>query len=325
MGYAPPVRHALHEELLQRGVVGPVELDTPEEQRWLDCDLASLAEHRLGVTSSPLDLGDALRRDWQARATLERSMRLSQRGRHERCYWLLEDGARVGTMALALDTAGSPRVHLASFYVLPSLRGQGVGRRAMARLREVCARHDLGLRLDTSWTWQRTVRFYLGVGMWIYMWKRDLVFCWDPRTPDPHITVGEDEARLSIVHRGAELVLAQARRRGDALDLEEPPDVRNIKGIGSAFWNASSTLSLALAMKGWPLIRSSEHWEKQAFADAGPPEALAQRIVIWEAWERKNGWRVETPTIPALDYPSWDELELRWAAERAALSPGKGG
>lgn len=325
MGYARRVSEALHEELLRRGVVGPVALDTPDEQRWLDCDLASLAEHRLGATGSPLDLGDALRRDWQSRATLERSMRLEQRGRHERCFWLLEEGARVGTMALALDTLGGSRVHLASFYVFPSLRGQGVGRRAMARLREACARHDLGLHLDTSWTWQRTVRFYLGAGMWLQMWKRDLVFCWDRRTPEPRIRVGDDEARLSVVHRGAELVLAQARRRGDALDLEEPPGARRIEGIGSARRDAGSTLALALALEGWPLIRSSEHWEKQAFADAGPPEALAQRIVIWEAWERKNGWRVETPRIPALDYPSWDELELRWAAERAALGPGKGG
>lgn len=294
-------------------------LDSPEEQLWIDCDLASLAEHRLGATASPIGLSDSVRRAWQSRASLEQPMRLEQRSRHERCYWLLEDGERQGTIALANDPMHSPRLHLSSFYVFPSLRGHGVGRRAMARLRDCFARHDLGIHLDTSWSWQRTVRFYLGIGMWIRMWKRDLVFCWDPHTPDPLITVRGDEAELSILHGGATLTLIRAKRRGEALDLEEPKEVRHLAGIGAAFFQASSTLSLALALEGWPLIRSAQHRKDKSFADAGPPEALAQRIVLWEAWEHKNGWQVETPRIPGLDYPSWDELEARWAAERDAV------
>lgn len=322
MGYAVRVSQTLHEELLRSGVVGRVALDTPEEQRWLDCDLASLAEHRLGATTSPLALSDALRRAWQSRATLERPMRLAQRGPHERCYWLLEDGERKGTIALGNDAQRGPRLHLASFYVFPPLRGQGVGQRAMARLRTCFARHELGIHLDTSWTWQRTVRFYLGVGMWIQQWKRDLVFCWDQRTPDPHLEVGDDEARLFVLHEGSERTLIRARRRGDALDLDEPEEARRIAGIGAASRLASSTLSLALALRGWPLIRSAARLIEDGFADAGPPEALAQRIVLWEAWERKNDWVVETPRIPGLDYPSWDELEARWAKEREAADPG---
>jgi hypothetical protein len=66
---------------------------------------------------------------------------------------------------------------------------------------------------------------------------------------------------------------------------------------------------------GWPLARSQKDWDESYYADAGPPEALAYKIEIWEAWERKNGWRVETPRIPGLAYPTWDELEARWNRE----------
>jgi hypothetical protein len=79
--------------------------------------------------------------------------------------------------------------------------------------------------------------------------------------------------------------------------------------LGEAYWFAPTTLALALAMAGWPLVRSRAHWDQGYFADAGPPEALAYKIAIWEACDRKHGFTVETPRIPNLAYPSWDDLE----------------
>lgn len=67
------------------------------------------------------------------------------------------------------------------------------------------------------------------------------------------------------------------------------------------------------ALRGWPLIRSQRFWDEFHHSDAGPPEALAHKIAIWEAWDRKHGFRVETPKIPGLEYPTWEELEARWA------------
>ena len=89
--------------------------------------------------------------------------------------------------------------------------------------------------------------------------------------------------------------------------------------IQSGRWGASSTLTLALAVHGWPLIRSRELWDHCRWSDAGAPEALARRIAVWEAWDREQGYRVETPRIPGLEYPSWDELTRDWSAARGGL------
>jgi len=66
-----------------------------------------------------------------------------------------------------------------------------------------------------------------------------------------------------------------------------------------------------LALRGWPLLRSDEEWQAQlaqGFSDSGGPEGLAFRIQRYEAWANKHGWRVDTPRIPGLDYPTWDDL-----------------
>jgi hypothetical protein len=188
----------------------------------------------------------------------------------------------------------------------------------MRRVQEVLAKHDLGLRLDTSWCWQRAVRFYVDLGLWVYMWKRDLTLCWDPRTPPPRIEVGDGTASLSVRLGDTQVTLARARRQGDVLELEEPKSTfEREEGIENAYWHATSTLSLSLAIHGWPLVRSREEWERSYYADGGPPEALAYKISIWEAWARKQGWVVLTPRIAGLVYPTWDEFERRWeAAER---------
>jgi hypothetical protein len=152
------------------------------------------------------------------------------------------------------------------------------------------------------------------------MWKRDLTFCWSPCTPDPRIEVGECTASLSVPHGDGSVVLARAHRRGDGIELERPPhDLAYNAHLGEAYWRATSTLALALALHGWPLIRSPEAWKNSYFADAGAPESLAYKITIWEAWAAKHGWAARTPRIPGLAYPSWDELEARWDAENREL------
>ncbi|XXX76638.1 GNAT family N-acetyltransferase [Sorangium sp. So ce134] len=310
----------VHEDLVQAGALAPVALGGPEEQRWIDCELASLAENRLGDPTDPEAIDEARRADWEARATDQRVSSLRARGPYERGYWILEHGERVGTLALATSTLGARRLGLASFYVYPRCRGRGAGRRALRAVQEAAARRGIGVRLSTSWCWQRAVRFYLASGMWIAMWKRDLTFCSDASTPSPRIDVGAAEASLSVPVGDGSVVLARARRRGDRLELDQPPeDLAKNKQIGEAYWHATSTLALALALHGWPLIRSQEAWDRGHYADAGPPESLAYKITIWEAWAAKHGWAVDTPRIPGLQYPSWDELEARWEAEREEI------
>jgi GNAT superfamily N-acetyltransferase len=310
----------VHDELVRAGALAPVQLGGAEERAWLDCDLGSLAENWLGERLDPRELDEARRRDWQSRALEEPPTSLKRRSAYERCYWLLDGGERKGTMALTTGSLGGRRLDLSSFYVYPPFRGQGVGRRGMARLTEALGRHGLGLRLDTSWCWQRTVNIYLSMGLWVYMWKRDLTLCWDPITPPPQIVVGDETASLSVASGGASVTLVEACRRGDRLELTcAPRELTADKAFGAAHWHAESTLALALALRGWPLVRSADDWANCYYADGGPPEALAYKITLWEAWARKRGWTAATPRIPGLEYPTWEQFEARWDEERREL------
>jgi GNAT superfamily N-acetyltransferase len=311
----------VHDELVQAGELAPVALGGPEEPRFRDCDLASLAENRLGDATDPRHLDPARRTDWRARATDDPPALPSAR-RFERCYWILHGGEPAGTIALGTSTLGGKLLYISSLYVFPTHRGRGVATRALRQLQRALSRHDLGLRLETSWSWQRTVRFYVGIGMWVHMWKRDLTLRWDPRTPSPRVEVGDHRAALSVAVGHRHIELARAHRQGNALEIDETAEARALQGdeqLGGARWHASSTLSLCLALHGWPLIQSQEAWERDRYADADAPESLAYRITIWEAWDRKHGWIVDTPRIPGLEYPSWADLEARWARENEEL------
>ena len=60
---------AVHRELVDAGRLAPVDLGGDDERRWVDCELASFAENRLGDRTHPFALDEATRRSWQERAT----------------------------------------------------------------------------------------------------------------------------------------------------------------------------------------------------------------------------------------------------------------
>lgn len=299
-------------ELVASGVLRPVVLGSVEEQQWLDCDLASLAENRLGDATEPRALDDNRRAEWLARALREKPWPPGAR-EYEHCYWLLDRGEHAGTIALGKSSLGGSFVRVTSLYVFASHRGRGIARMALERLRDGLGPYGLGVGLDTSWTWQRTVRFYMNLGMWVRSWKRDLAFQWDAATPSPRIEVGQDRATLSICRdRGGDILLVAAERDGDRLRIEE---LHGLGDLEHLHLDALSTLGLALALGGWPLVRSREAWDECRVSDFGPPESLAYKITIWEAWHHKHGWQVQTPRILGLAYPTWDELEVQWEAQ----------
>lgn len=314
------MRDVPHGALLREGIVEPVARGGADERAWLDCDLASLAENRLGDPSGPRDLSPERRADWVARATSEGEYPLDARS-YETAYWLLDETGRVGTVAVSRTAFGVRDARIASLYVFPWERGRGVGRRALARIGDALAGEGFGFRLDTSWSWGRTVRFYVRTGLWVLMWKRDLCFAGGLALPPPIIEVGAREATVSAARASGERVtLATARYDGaGALASFElcPKELGRDPELGEAYWHADSTLALALALAGRSLVRSPEVARQVDFADGGPPEALARRIPVWEAWEREHGWRVDAPRIPGLAYPTWAELEARWAREEA--------
>lgn len=290
----------LHRELVAACTLAELELGGSDELLWGDCDLASLAENRLGDQTDPRELTDARRDTWRSRATVERPWPPSAR-RFENCYWLVNGEERVGTVALSNSLLGSTLMRLSSLYVFPTHRGRGIATRALETLRAALASHELGIKLETNWSWQRAVKFYLRLGLWVHMWKHDIAFRWDPHA-SPHIVeMGPTGASLSVDVEGARVVLARAEREGERLVLDELKCPSGADTwIETLAWEAPSTLSLWLAVQGWPLIRSPEAWNKFRYADGGAPESLAHKILVWEAWDRDHGWHVETPKIPGL-------------------------
>lgn len=296
----------VHREIVERGITRPLVLGGADEARWADCDLASLAENRLGEVADPFALDDARRKDWRRRATIDDCSPPSERD-SDACFWLCEAGERVGTVALASSLLGTTLLRLSSLYVFPSHRGRGVGARALARLFEVLEPRGLGLRLETSWTWQRAVRFYLRAGFWLQFWRHDLAFRWYPERPAPILHADGPRATLSVELGGQRVELMRAERLPVGLVLREG-HVLHDERIRELAGDAESTFSLWLALDGWPLNRPGPGRERARQSDAGAPEGLAERIVVWEAWDRKHGWRIDAPRIPGLDYRSWDAL-----------------
>ncbi|MBK8695412.1 MAG: hypothetical protein IPN17_24840 [Deltaproteobacteria bacterium] len=126
------MRELSHDAYLAGGLVERVARDGVADRTWLDCELGSLAENRLDDHADPLDIDPARRDRWRTLATEAWRDSLDARGDYETPYWLLEDGRRVGTIALTTTAYGAADMRVSSFYVFRSQRGLG-DRAARAR------------------------------------------------------------------------------------------------------------------------------------------------------------------------------------------------
>ncbi|MBI3202180.1 MAG: GNAT family N-acetyltransferase [Myxococcales bacterium] len=290
-----------HERFASTGLVEALSEDDGQVQRWLDYELASFVENRAGVLIEPTTLDEGARRAWTARSTLDAILERPH-SPYARPFWIRDADQRVGTVVLGTTLHGSSMLNLSSLYLHPGARHRGLSRRVLGAAYDALLAEGLhGLRLDTSWSWQPAVRHYLSLGMWVYGWKRDLVLAWQRKLPAWSLEVDGDDARFVV--DGAALIVA--RRRGERLEWRE------LGGQSETALLAPGTFALALARLGWPLITSDAEWAAQlarGWSDMGGPEGLAFKIPRWEAWDRHHGWRVDTPRIPGLAYPSWDEL-----------------
>lgn len=300
-----------HAALVEKGVIVPLELDDRDELRWTDCDLTSFAENRLGEVRDPADLDRQTRELWVPAALDPAEPWAMPRERtSEACYWIERAGQRVGTLAISCFCLGDS-VIAHSVYLRPLYRGRGIMEDTISAVCAELEARGLGLRLETSWIWQRAVRFYLRTGFWLRSWKRDLCFTRYPRVPAPLVDVSDTGATVAVVVAGRTTVLARARRDGRSLLYhDEEPDLPD--PFREFAYDARTTLALAIALAGWPLIRSEHYWERSRTSDLVHPEALAARIQVWEAWAGRHGWLVPTPRIPGLEYPSWAQLEAAW-------------
>ena len=289
--------------------MAPLSTDEEETGKWMHWELASLLE---GNLHAQLDVA-ALSED--ARLALERVVSfdgrplVSPHGDYRLPFWLLDAGRRVGTIAIATMYSGIDLISVSSLYVAPAERKRNVARRALeAVYRATIANGAGGMRLDTGWTWQPAVRFYARIGMWIYMWKRNLVFLWQPDLPPYRVEIGESEARFLIEKDGEWRAVVTARNLGERLgwDAGELEPLRP----SETFYCVPGTFAIHLALAGWPLIRSDETWaDRRHWSDAGQPEGLAYKIEIWEAFFRQRGFEIRTPRIPGLQYRADEDID----------------
>ena len=317
---AEPRIEQAHASLVAAGIVEPLSEDQSETRSWLDHELASFVENRLGIEADPRAIEPGAREDFIRRATDEGRL-YGPHGRYATPYWLVDGRERAGTITLSSTTLGARMAHVGSLYVAPQYRRRGLARRALVAARDAVSSVGLsGIVLDASWCWQPALRFYSCVGMWVRGWKRDLRLAFCDDLPAWSIEVDGENARFIV--QGATLaesgVAFTVRREGERLHWEETRLGRR-SDEGSREWQflAPGTFALALALRGWPLITDDCEWHEQlrrGWSDMGGPEGLAFKIRIWEAWVRQRGFRVDTPTIPGIDYPSWQSLEEGWAA-----------
>jgi GNAT superfamily N-acetyltransferase len=292
----------VHRALVAAGCLSPLPLGGPEQDTWTDCELAAYAEHRLGDRTDPRGLEASRRARWLSEATIESVVPPRERPA-ELDYWLLAGERRVGTVALGTSLSAPRHVDLWSLYIHPTERGRGHAHRALTAIRQALAEEGLGLCLSTSWTWQSALRFYMRMGFWVRAWKRDIELYVTPGVPAPQLSVHGDSATLGIELDGETVELVSARRdEGQLVFYDRPPSGRGRE----LFADACSTLSVGLALEGWPLVRTPEDWAREQHTEAMAPEGLAQRIVRWEGWYRSRSWRVVTPRIPGLAYAAWE-------------------
>jgi ribosomal protein S18 acetylase RimI-like enzyme len=293
--------------LIARGLVEPLSTDEDDTRAWNLCELASLIEGHFHVQLDLSGLSEMERLAYEGRVSFDGRPLADPHQGYQRPFWLLDEGRRVGTIAIATMIYGFDLISVSSLYVDPAFRKRNVGRRALeAVLGATLENGGGGIRLDTSWTWQPAVRFYTRIGMWVWMWKHCLVFTFQADLPPYRIEIGETEARFLIRQGDGWRAMATARHLGDRLGWE-PEDFEDQPLAMSH--SIPGTFALHLALAGWPLIRSEEAWEQRyRWSDAGEPEGLAYKIEVFEAVDRDRGFDVRTPRIPGLQYRGLNEI-----------------
>jgi len=288
-------------QLMAERVIEPLSAEESETRSWNLCELASLLEGHFHVQLDLSHLSEEERLAYERRVTFDGRPLASPHGELRRPFWLLAEGRRAGTIAIDTMYLGLSLISISSLYVDPAERRRNVARRALeAVFRTATASGAGGIRLDTNWTWQPAVRFYARIGMWVRMWKHDLVLTWQPELPPYRVEIGKSEARFLIHQAGCWRAVVTARHLGDWLGWESD-DLEGLpRGVSRCI---PGTFALHLALAGWPLVRSEETWERRwHWSDAGEPEGLAYKIEIFEAVCRERGFDVRTPRIPGLQY-----------------------
>lgn len=301
---------AMIRPLVADGVLAPIADRDADARLWMDSDLCSFVENRCHHRMEPTSVTPGDRETWTRRA-LAADDRLwdPRRSQYTAAFWLLDHGVRAGTLALSKPMAMYRLLPVSSLSVFPAHRGTGVAYRALRAVdRAVVAAGLSGIRVGTYWTWQTAVRRYLlRYGMWAWSFKRSIDFIWADLPPH-RIAIDEHGARFAIEHGGRHIELLTAARDGELLIWNEAREMASDELSATTRFHARSTLALALAVHGWPLLRAGETAQAAAGCDVGGPQVLAYKIGVFEALDRRSGFDVRTPRIPGLPYAAIERL-----------------
>jgi GNAT superfamily N-acetyltransferase len=296
---------ALEAGLVAAGTLEPLSAASDADaQTWSDCDLISLVENRFFEPLDPRSLDEQARTAWRERAVAPNERFTDPRMQiwYRRPYWLLAENQRAGTVALHPAVIGDGFLGISSLYVFPSHRRRGIAARALGAVDEAARKHALeGLRITTHWAWQAAVRFYLfQLRCWVLHWKASLVFALKGALPPHTILIDGTEATFDA--GGGRLIDARAER--DKLRWVETLAMKRLdRTEPERALEARQTFAVALALSGFPLIRSGKDWRaRRIHIDGGTPEGLAHKIRIFEGWDRRCGFELRTPRIPGLRY-----------------------
>jgi GNAT superfamily N-acetyltransferase len=292
----------VHERLAARPELSPVAFG--EGRRFGLWDLASLAEGTLGECVDPDSIGVTSEKRWRLRlGAVGRAYKFDDD--FGRRYWICPPSRAgrgpVGTVTVDTWPVGAGALRVTSLYVHPVARRQGLASAVLDTVYEACRAEGLhGFRLDTYWTWQRTVRYYLGRGLWVTSWKHSLGLARLSYLPRYDVREsGAGEVTFLVADPTEEMVpLLVAGSDGEGrLRLRETEQYRRMRDERRAVGlYARSTLALHLAVRGRPLVRGEEEWAKAHWwCDIGEPEGLAYKIGVFERVAREDGWRVESP------------------------------
>jgi GNAT superfamily N-acetyltransferase len=276
---------------------------------WQACELCIFVEYRLGKILDPHVLTEADIQELRQQALTNYDyLAKPSEDSYATHYWIIYNNKVVGIIKLGMFPSHLKLLGLYSLYLLPDYRRQGIGRLLINHLYELAR----GVRLETEWTYQAAIQFYLSIGFWVTNWKHNLTFVrywylsnyrfeWQGDSVNCWVNLPDSEEYQ---------LCYTASRNENYLVLEEQLAYKNLEEKEYMITHhALCTLSLYLAQNGFPLIRSQKEWENRVgYSDGGMPEGLAYKIEIWEAYDRKHGFVVNTPKVPGIPYRDWDEI-----------------
>lgn len=303
----------VHARLVRQAVLAPVEGAPAAQRAFVECERASLVENRLGRVIDPRDPAawTDTTRDGLARAAGITPIPPPAERDAERCFWIVYDGRRVGTVCLGagpaaadastgegpldVDALAAADMYLGSFYLYPDCRGRSMGRATVISIVRAAARHGLGVRLTTHWGFTHALDYWLRQGFWVQHWQGCLGLRTHGEAPSPRVRIGPGTAELAVDAPGVDgrpVVLLRAWQRAGRLvwRLVTPPSAWAGTPVERVACDAPSTLALHLARAGWPLVRSADKQRRLSAADAGAPEGLLRALRGFEAWDRAHGW-----------------------------------